>query len=1441
MPPIIDPHIGMTGGAPGGGTIPLATLIDYIVQRTYHELSVLSELLPRKTDMERKVEIVQFASRTRQLFIRLLALVKWASSATKVDKCSEICNFLEQQSMWFVETADMLAKMARETLVNARLPTFSLPCAIDVLTLGSYPRLPSCIRDKIVPPDAITPAEKRQTLQRLTQVIQYRLVATDLPPQMRKLKVENGRVKFNVEHEFEATLTLMGDSPKIPWRLLDITLLVEDPETGDGKSLVHSLQINYIHQLVQSRLMDNERPLHDLYRLLHTFCLSLQLEVLYSQTQRLIKDRMGDSICVEKYDIGKCLSLSYWRDPNRRDRSQDALLFRLSVHVAEDDDGRPLQISHFPSMSPEESSKVGQAIKSNHLSMERLLIQTIEVRGLAKLKDLAKDLQRFTEGACEIRDLPIALHVPLLEPSMDSEKLRVMVDCQRGNLLASVPTSKDLQEVDELEDALNGDRKNLDRLVRNLRLRLCVMRCEKSSQYLPTICQKHLPFINLTNHPLEKLSKSRLYIRVPKQSAFYLVVELVEGDTTVDYRYHLLDTTQCTSDGSEIDISEDPCPKLYLRAGRLIPLDVNSFIHGPYTKLYDEQEQSNIESKRRKRKIMLGELREPAVKKTKGQPYFTPELAYILASCEERIPLVNLGLEFEKNGVVHNGVQADCEGTCFCLSILSMPDVDGLSEEMCTKINNLLLSLKVRILSKPMRNWIVEFLFSKPVLESSNKKEQGPVQRVHIMMELNIDNLKKVVKDILDEWAGICHLYSIVHEFAQMYSDVRTELRNTVEIYSYDYRKLSMIYGPNQTSLINIQWKGDAKQFNVSLGTVGNSSTVNPHTVLLSQYQRELNHTRSLAQICQVLHETWAPMMSINKLNMSLVQAAATNTKQPMQSFTVIPQSTTHVRIAFRNISCIDVHFRSNKIVSVRDGAYSLFDNSKAVDGFSPTSMFKHFLNKYVDDAITGRHTHRMSTTEDDNPPSPMDSIDIFSLSSQTPSTGSPASRQRGETGLRFPMTPPSNPHTPASPSAARMSGVTPSPSTALIGTPSPGTLLNVGSPGNPQLHVPSPGSSAFVPAPSPQSLGIHMPSPASGFMGPQGLDVGSPFTSASLAMPSPVQRNWPNSPSVAGPSPASRHTAHSPGNPALHSPQTQAKDGDHSKAAMISHTTRMLPQRAWAASIPTLLSHDAFDTLLTPNRPQGLPYTVSLSPLERFLGSVYLRRNLPRLIQSESLTPLRSTDPNITSFKVETLQFHVTFSNNLQSLHMNVQPVPEHRDQWSVEVLNIIQQYFDSKVACPPYKVNALRAFCRILDTPIRILKDCVQMMRLELMGPNQSGNMKWSMQWCLTVPPHAAFVAPAGTAAVAKNKQIKMLLMLQFTRANIQPPAGQDPQSIIVPLLYDISANTIQHMEPVRGQPQTPAYMAVSQLLQNFYHPQSAECILFPAVQHIMANLNL
>ena len=68
---------------------------------------------------------------------------------------------------------------------------------------------------------------------------------------MRKMRIENGRVRFIVDHEFEAQLTLMGDGAATPWRLLDINILVEDKETGDGRQLVHPLQVLWISLLVK--------------------------------------------------------------------------------------------------------------------------------------------------------------------------------------------------------------------------------------------------------------------------------------------------------------------------------------------------------------------------------------------------------------------------------------------------------------------------------------------------------------------------------------------------------------------------------------------------------------------------------------------------------------------------------------------------------------------------------------------------------------------------------------------------------------------------------------------------------------------------------------------------------------------------------------------------------------------------------------------------------------------------------------------------------------------------------------------------------------------------------------------------------------------------------------------------------------------------------------
>lgn len=81
----------------------------------------------------------------------------------------------------------------------------------------------------------------------------------------------------------------------------------------DGRSLVHPLQVNYIHQVIQARLVNNQNALDEVYNCLHYFCQSLQLEVLYTQTLKLMMDRLGDDIHVDEYTPGNRLTLSYWR------------------------------------------------------------------------------------------------------------------------------------------------------------------------------------------------------------------------------------------------------------------------------------------------------------------------------------------------------------------------------------------------------------------------------------------------------------------------------------------------------------------------------------------------------------------------------------------------------------------------------------------------------------------------------------------------------------------------------------------------------------------------------------------------------------------------------------------------------------------------------------------------------------------------------------------------------------------------------------------------------------------------------------------------------------------------------------------------------------------------------------------------------------------------
>ncbi|XP_068142124.1 mediator of RNA polymerase II transcription subunit 14 isoform X2 [Drosophila tropicalis] len=1460
---------GQEGNRSGGNnTMSMSVLIDFIIQRTYHELTVLAELLPSKTDMERKVEIYDYAARTRHLFTRLNALVKWGNSVSKVDKSSQIMSFLDKQNMLFVETADMLARMSRETLVRARLPNFHIPAAVEVLTTGTYNRLPTCIRERIVPPDAITAAEKKQTLLRLNQVIQHRLVTGKLLPQMREFRIRNGRVTFEVKHEFSVALTVMGDSPNVPWRLLDIDILVEDKETGDGKALVHPLQVNYIHQLIQARLVENPNALSEVYNCLHYFCQSLQLEVLYTQTLRLNYERLDENnITVEEYLPGVKLTVSYWRD------LKSELGYRLTVQSDPSEIGRPLAVVHVPSLGAKESADVAdRAVRSEHLSMERLIVHTVYIRSVSRLSDLKLEFQAFLKDVdFNLQGTPAILTVPVLTPCLRAEQIHITIDTHTGMFRCHVPKHLDCPITDEMQDSLNGDRSKLPSLLSELRYWITHRRCEKTLQHLPATATETLPFLTLPDHELLQQGRHKIYVKLHRHPNIILVVQLKEKShmpNEMEYTFHLgfvayqKDEVDVIDNGAKQSVSvvaqsQSEIPKFYTKLMRLIEFDTFVATHGPGTDV-------DAEISPHKRKSNGDILAPPAKQqKTIFPAYFIPELAHVVAMCDEKIPFLNLAHTFSKHKIPHSGLQVEANATSLVLKILALPKpgktppvVGGDSNKPPTlsapaaslpkierhvweDLQRRVLSISVRSQTNKnsqVRIWVVEFVFYSTPLQSSHQREQGSRRTVYLTYEQANHDFSKTVEDLLNDWSKIVYLYALVYDFADHIKNKRYSLTDMLVVKSYSFMNLLLGYGPKKEVSCNIYWSVQSHGFRLTF--VGGMSAVNAHSMMRDQLAQHLNQHHCLTQIAHILHETYSPMSSLSKLPV-LPILGVPRPNVPVLSFCMIPQSPCMMRLTHLAVYCLEFRFRANRLVSIRDGASSRFERN-VIEEFTPIQGLKAFLSKYVDESAMyrGRAPH-----EDDNPLSPMGMEDNFggpsSVAGVSAGGSSPflGAGMRGpqsprDSGLRFPAphTPPSssNPHTPASPHPGAGGG-----GGGGGGSTQGHGNFNLTSPPAPHMPHPSPGglmpSSPLNPQPSPHM--VHSPGPNTLYM-PSHQD--SPFTAMS-----PANNNWPGSPSLPRPSPR-------PGQ----SPEHKSTGGGPvgGPSATGGGGTRGSLNRPWAGAVPTLLTHEALETLCRPSPHPNKDINVSdMCPLERFLGCVYMRRQLHRNIQNEeTLTALNSTEPGVVLFKVDGLQCQVMLNQmHMQSLHLKVTQLPPMPDkptfQLSPDDLLVIEQYFDTRVVAPPYRPNSLHSICRLLNMPAQVLKDFVQIMRLELKPELGGDHLKWTVQMCMRMPPSAVPIVPSGNACVVLGR-LKILFFLQITKIPYNGKDWKDSPTLVLPIVYDITTNITQMAER-REQVQSPMMTTASTLLRRFaeYNVQTNQCSLFPAITDLLTNLQL
>lgn len=203
--------------------------------------------------------------------------------------------------------------------------------------------------------------------------------------------------------------------------------------------------------------------------------------------------------------------------------------------------------------------------------------------------------------------------------------------------------------------------------------------------------------------------------------------------------------------------------------------------------------------------------------------------------------------------------------------------------------------------------------------------------------------------------------------------DPRSPIHDLVSVFSYDYKSLVLKYGQGKQSLVTIRWSTQSNEFNLLFGRDGSLGS-NSHTMASHYLVSMFKANPDIGKLVQILHDTSEPLQAISTLPVIPLIGMVPSTpgtpqqsgKSVSESFTVVVQSSTHIRIIFRSIYGLDVYCLPNKKVSLRDAALSRFDPTKVKEGLLPIRGLKGFLS-----ILSGQENRKRSAAERDDPPSP--------------------------------------------------------------------------------------------------------------------------------------------------------------------------------------------------------------------------------------------------------------------------------------------------------------------------------------------------------------------------------------------------------------------------------------------------------------------------------------
>ncbi|KAJ2847740.1 mediator complex subunit, partial [Coemansia brasiliensis] len=308
--------------------IPLSLTISRLVTYAYTELVTLVDTLPARAEADRRAEILKYTDHMTDLLSKLLALVRWAKHAPQIQKCQNVIAYLDSQNRYFEYAVDSIYATFL-SMPNVRMRNYDVGNAVDILTTGSYQRLPVAIK-RAVPLPRLTKRQLRETLVAIDGIIRSRILRGErLPVAMRQYAIANGRIVFTVPGEFEATLTLLQYEETIPWHVVNVKVLVAgDKALSDEQQItVNTWQIadHAQHILIEtstqaqkaaedSAAVGSSAPqLAQLYDFMHRQCLTVLLEAMLKQAAALRRARWENLLQVEMGASDRSvLVLRYW-------------------------------------------------------------------------------------------------------------------------------------------------------------------------------------------------------------------------------------------------------------------------------------------------------------------------------------------------------------------------------------------------------------------------------------------------------------------------------------------------------------------------------------------------------------------------------------------------------------------------------------------------------------------------------------------------------------------------------------------------------------------------------------------------------------------------------------------------------------------------------------------------------------------------------------------------------------------------------------------------------------------------------------------------------------------------------------------------------------------------------------------------------------------------